>query len=263
MPFKDAPNGIAQRNKPQNCLILQERWNYHIARVIIFFDTRLSYWRSPTHRQLSAWMLSPGSILRMPPLLLCLGEVCYLLVYNLSFLSYIFLLVVFSVRSGMITNSINVSLIWFESSSLITPMQEDGLKAVLKEIQSAKKTIADILEKELGQSPDNQRLVYFLHALRIFQAEFSVHLKNWDEITQIVEVECHIRLQYHSTNVLLIVQEVVQSGPSAVGTYEVIADILVCAQSLYLTRFSDHGNSGLTNPVHLIVRNFPYLLASC
>lgn len=67
-------------------------------------------------------------------------------------------------------------------------MQEDSLGAVLNDIKNAKKTMADILEKDLGQSDDSQRLVYFLHALRVFQAEFSAHLKAWNEITQIVEV---------------------------------------------------------------------------
>jgi hypothetical protein len=113
-------------------------------------------------------------------------------------------------------------------------VQEDGLSAVLKEIMNAKKTIADILEKDLEQSQDGQRLVYFLHALRIFQAEFSAHLKSWNEITQIIEVP-YPKACCHSPHMFVFtLQETVQSGPSAVGTYEVIADILVCP-TVYFT----------------------------
>ena len=139
-------------------------------------------------------------------------------------------------------------------------MQEDGLSAVLNDIKTAKKTIADIFENDLVQSQDSERLVYFLHALRIFQAEFSAHLKAWNEITQIVEVP-HTQSWCRSIYMTFILQEAVQSGPSAVVTYEVIADILVCTTVTfaYLPWFSDDGNSGLTSPVRYIVCAFSFL----
>jgi hypothetical protein len=88
----------------------------------------------------------------------------------------------------MTANSIDVSPHAVKIIMTKCGMQEDDLSAVLNDIKNAKKTISDILEKDLVQSQDSQRLVYFLHALRIFQAEFSAHLKAWNEITQIVEV---------------------------------------------------------------------------
>ena len=88
----------------------------------------------------------------------------------------------------MTANSIDVSLPAVKSIITQFAVQDAGLNAILSDIKNAKKTIADILEKDLENSEDSQRLVYFLHALRIFQAEFSAHLKAWNEITQIVEV---------------------------------------------------------------------------
>lgn len=76
-------------------------------------------------------------------------------------------------------------------------LQEDGLTGVLNDIKKAKKTITEILGKDLGELQESQRLVYFLHALRVFQAEFSVHLKAWKEITQIVEVKYGKRPRHH------------------------------------------------------------------
>ena len=35
---------------------------------------------------------------------------------------------------------------------------------------------------------DTDRLQYFIHALRIYEAEFSVQLKEWKRVSQIVEV---------------------------------------------------------------------------
>lgn len=100
----------------------------------------------------------------------------------------IYFFIVNFARSSMATNSVHVSPHAVNYHHSIPPVQEDGLGAVLKEIKNAKKTITDILEKDLGQSKDSKRLVYYLHALRIFQAEFSTHLNAWNEITQIIEV---------------------------------------------------------------------------
>jgi len=81
----------------------------------------------------------------------------------------------------------------------------------------------------MQDSQDSPRIMYFLHALRIFQAEFSAHLKAWPEISLIVEVSCNNTK--HSDHITtIVVKEVIRSGPSAVSTYEAIADILVRPQ---------------------------------
>ncbi|KAF9527894.1 meiosis protein SPO22/ZIP4 like-domain-containing protein [Crepidotus variabilis] len=85
---------------------------------------------------------------------------------------------------------------------------EPHLSKLLGEIRSAKTRISDVMGKEVMQGvQDCQRIEYFLHALRVFEVEFSVHLKAWDEVSHVVE-------------------EVAQSGPAAIGTFEAIADIL-------------------------------------
>jgi hypothetical protein len=89
----------------------------------------------------------------------------------------------------MTADSMDVSPHSVNNTITKSAAQENNLNAVLKDIKNAKKTITEILEKDIGESQDSQRLIYFLHALRIFQAEFSAHLKAWNEITQIVEVE--------------------------------------------------------------------------
>ncbi|KAG6865823.1 hypothetical protein C0991_011442 [Blastosporella zonata] len=52
------------------------------------------------------------------------------------------------------------------------------------------------------------RMQYFIHTLQVFEAEFLSRAKFWDQIPQLVE-------------------EIVNSGPLALGTYEAVADILV------------------------------------
>jgi hypothetical protein len=49
--------------------------------------------------------------------------------------------------------------------------------------------INDISNRSVMQDGrDSDRLQYFIHALRIYEAEFSVHLKEWKRVSQIVEV---------------------------------------------------------------------------
>lgn len=67
-------------------------------------------------------------------------------------------------------------------------LQEERLRAITKEIKSIKSEIEDILHKDsLQGSPNGQRMQYFLHTLRIFQAEFCTHLRDWNELSQVVD----------------------------------------------------------------------------
>jgi len=87
-------------------------------------------------------------------------------------------------------------------------IDEDRLRTNTAEIKAAMDKITDISNRNVVQdSQDSDRLQYFLHALRIYEAEFSVHLKEWKRLSQIIE-------------------EITLLGPLAVRTYEAIADIL-------------------------------------
>ncbi|KAF8139351.1 meiosis protein SPO22/ZIP4 like-domain-containing protein [Mycena galopus ATCC 62051] len=76
------------------------------------------------------------------------------------------------------------------------------------EVRKCKHKILSIMEKnKIAEGDDILRVQYFLHVLRVFEAEMLAQLKEWDQLSQIVT-------------------EVVASGPLGVGTYEAIADIL-------------------------------------
>ena len=68
-------------------------------------------------------------------------------------------------------------------------LQEERLRVVLLEIKQTKSEIEDILHKDILQGSQNgQRIQYFLHTIRVFQAEFCSHLKNWNELSQVLNV---------------------------------------------------------------------------
>lgn len=68
-------------------------------------------------------------------------------------------------------------------------LQETKLRAVLIEIKNTQQKMNDILGKKIAlETRDSDRIQYFLHALRVFQAEFSAHLKEWDQLSQDVDV---------------------------------------------------------------------------
>jgi hypothetical protein len=68
-------------------------------------------------------------------------------------------------------------------------IQEDRLRTSTAEIKAAVDKINDISNRNVMQDgPDSDRLQYFIHALRIYEAEFSVQLKEWKRVSQIVEV---------------------------------------------------------------------------
>ncbi|KAF7293678.1 hypothetical protein MIND_01147800 [Mycena indigotica] len=75
-------------------------------------------------------------------------------------------------------------------------------------VSAAKTSISAIVNKNLlTERQDITRAEYFLHVLRVFEAEIWTQLKEWQHLSRIVV-------------------DVVDSGPLAVGTYEAIADIL-------------------------------------
>ncbi|PPQ65610.1 hypothetical protein CVT24_011819, partial [Panaeolus cyanescens] len=87
-------------------------------------------------------------------------------------------------------------------------IDDERLRNVTAELKAAKSKIADICNKNVIQDDQaKERVQYFLHALKVFEAEFLVQLREWDSLATLVE-------------------DVVTSGPLAVGTYEAIADIL-------------------------------------
>ena len=68
-------------------------------------------------------------------------------------------------------------------------IQEDRLRTSIAEIKAAMDKITGIYNRNVVQNgQDSDRLQYFIHALRIYEAEFSVQLKEWKRVSQIVEV---------------------------------------------------------------------------
>ncbi|KAJ6568977.1 meiosis protein SPO22/ZIP4 like-domain-containing protein [Mycena capillaripes] len=83
-----------------------------------------------------------------------------------------------------------------------------SLRENAAEVKMCKQKILSIMEKKkITDGDDILRVQYFLHVLRVFEAETLAQLKEWDQLSQIVT-------------------DVVTSGPLGVGTYEAIADIL-------------------------------------
>ncbi|KJA20853.1 hypothetical protein HYPSUDRAFT_68178 [Hypholoma sublateritium FD-334 SS-4] len=114
---------------------------------------------------------------------------------------------VFSVREIIAaTGTIDVS-------ARVNRVQDGRLLAISADIKAAKAKITEVWNKHIVRDThDNERIQYFLHVLRVFQAEFSAQLKEWENLSQDVD-------------------EITDSGPLAVGTYEAIADILWLDQS--------------------------------
>ena len=68
-------------------------------------------------------------------------------------------------------------------------IQEDRLRTSTAEIRAAMDKLTDISNRNVMQEGrDSDRLQHFIHALRIYEAEFSVQLKEWKRVSQIVEV---------------------------------------------------------------------------
>ncbi|KAG6909084.1 hypothetical protein DXG01_002065 [Tephrocybe rancida] len=80
--------------------------------------------------------------------------------------------------------------------------------AVIAKIVECKKRIVSIMEKGKVQKDDEVlRMQYFIYTLQVFEAEFLTRAKSWVQIPHLVE-------------------EIINSGPLALGTYEAVADIL-------------------------------------
>ncbi|KAJ7223591.1 meiosis protein SPO22/ZIP4 like-domain-containing protein [Mycena pura] len=94
-------------------------------------------------------------------------------------------------------------------SSVIDGAVDVGrLRENVAEVKASKQKILSIMEKnKITDADDIVRVQYFLHVLRVFEAEILAQLKEWNQLSQIVT-------------------DVVTSGSLGVGTYEAIADIL-------------------------------------
>ena len=91
------------------------------------------------------------------------------------------------VATGVIDVSQNFSLDKYRYMMFV--IQEDRLRSSTAEIKAAMDKITDISNRNVIQDGrDCDRLQYFTHALRIYEAEFSVQLKEWKRVSQIVEV---------------------------------------------------------------------------
>lgn len=56
------------------------------------------------------------------------------------------------------------------------------------EIRACKTRITELLEKGQLNGEDNiLRVQYFLHTLHVFEVEFLVYMKEWDQLTLIIE----------------------------------------------------------------------------
>ncbi|KAF8880917.1 meiosis protein SPO22/ZIP4 like-domain-containing protein [Gymnopilus junonius] len=118
----------------------------------------------------------------------------------------------------------------FSARELMTTtgaIDEENLRVIAAEIKNAKVKINDIWSKKIIQEAhDNECIQYFVHALRVFQAEFATHLKDWDQVSLEIDVQSvHDLAKLNTTNATEL-QEITLSGPLAVGTYDAIADIL-------------------------------------
>ncbi|KAE9404331.1 hypothetical protein BT96DRAFT_853832, partial [Gymnopus androsaceus JB14] len=88
----------------------------------------------------------------------------------------------------------------------VTNVEE--IREISEEIKSCKTRISQIIESnKVSGDGDLLRAQYFLHTLRVFEAEMMAQLKDWDQLSRVVA-------------------DAVTSGPLAVATYEAIADIL-------------------------------------
>ncbi|KAJ3996387.1 meiosis protein SPO22/ZIP4 like-domain-containing protein [Lentinula boryana] len=84
----------------------------------------------------------------------------------------------------------------------------EQMREISAEIKSCKARISHIIESEkITGDDDLLRAQYFLHTLRVFEAELLAQLNDWDQLSKIIG-------------------DAVTSGSLAVATYEAIADIL-------------------------------------
>ena len=79
---------------------------------------------------------------------------------------------------------------------MLTLPQDDRLLSISAEIKTAKDRIMEICEKKVVQeSGDSERIQYFLHALRVYQAELSTQLRDWAQLSQEVDVRLNFKVR--------------------------------------------------------------------
>ncbi|KAJ3893401.1 hypothetical protein GG344DRAFT_75060 [Lentinula edodes] len=95
-----------------------------------------------------------------------------------------------------------------EASSASGSINAKQIREISAEIKSCKARISQIIESNKITGDDELlRSQYFLHTLRVFEAEILAQLSDWDQL-------------------LKTIADAVTSGQLAVATYEAIADIL-------------------------------------
>ncbi|KAI0727576.1 hypothetical protein C8Q72DRAFT_839118 [Fomitopsis betulina] len=86
--------------------------------------------------------------------------------------------------------------------------RKEELRIVLDEIRSCRKRICAVTDAaKLSDAEDTSHSQAYVHVLRIFEVEMLCHLKEWEQLLQVVN-------------------ETIQTDAAAVDTYEAIADIL-------------------------------------
>ena len=61
--------------------------------------------------------------------------------------------------------------------------------AIVAEIKACKDQITEITENnKIKEDSEILRVQYFIHTLRVFLAEFFAYLKEWDQLSLLVEV---------------------------------------------------------------------------
>ncbi|KAJ4485242.1 hypothetical protein J3R30DRAFT_3282666 [Lentinula aciculospora] len=87
-------------------------------------------------------------------------------------------------------------------------MNVEQIREISAEIKASKARISQIIgTNKVTGDDDLLRSKYFLHTLRVFEAEILAHVHDWDQLSEIIT-------------------DAVSSGSLAVATYEAIADIL-------------------------------------
>lgn len=98
--------------------------------------------------------------------------------------------VVFAGRSTATDDTVNVqSFSRVYLVGLIFLSQVERLRENAVEVKACKHRILAIMGKNKITDPDDiLRIQYFLHVLRVFEAEMLAQLKQWDQLSQIVTV---------------------------------------------------------------------------
>ncbi len=102
------------------------------------------------------------------------------------------------------------------------------LADISEDIATCTKRIQKVLDGNKLSTEDVDRARSFIHLLRVFDTEVSCLMKDWKHLLESIQV-CTLRtikewIQYLAQ---WPYQQVVQSDPGGMDTFEAIADILV------------------------------------